>query len=956
MVLNETWFNKEVKDNEVFPNVSYKVFRLDRSEKSHPFDASNPTKYRKNGGGVLIAVRSDLDVESRTIKFKNFDCKAELLSIDLKFPNGTHKCISTFYRVGNLEEENFNYFDSYIKKLAALKNIGKITLVGDLNLNGISWPNGLTKIGLENKFLNTFDDVGFKQLVKGPTHRLGNTLDLILNNSVNDVSNVHILNENVVCNSDHFAISFNINVKVKRKIAPKRKIFKKAKWDKLNEDLNKINWQGYFNISNAESNWIFFKNTLLKLCHKHIPVISVGGKIQPPWFDCDTFYLCREKERLRTKFKKSNDINDYDKFKAARKKFVRTIREKQRANFSDPDDPAVIPRKFWRHVKFSSNSTRIPEIVSYAGRTRNNFHGQAELFNEYFFDQFSEPSKYNIPIDICDDSDNDNDFHISRFGILKLLQRINSNKAAGPDGIHGKILKNCSVSLALPLSLMYNICYRTGVIPKEWKSAFVVPVHKKDDKSVVENYRPISLTCLVMKTFEVCIRDEIMSRCNNLINTQQHGFLPEKSCTTQMVPFVEDLAFSLNKGCRIDIVYFDFAKAFDSVNHDIILEKLKNNFNINGKLLRLIQSYLKDRSQCVVVGGTKSNFKSVLSGVPQGSIIGPLLFVLFINDLSLCVNPPTNIVLYADDTKIWRVIDSYDDHTALQKDIDALLTWANINKMIFHPHKCKILTISNKIYNRWLTFSDSSGILDIFQFPFFDRFPYCLGENCLDYVKSEKDLGVHINSKLNWSEHCKILASKANSMFGLIKRTGDCTNDSKQRKILYISLVLSQLNYNSVIWRPFDQKSLSKFEAIQKRAVKWMLFEGYQKYSECDYLERLHKLDLLPINSKFLFTDLLLFHRIVNCDVQINLPGHITKVLPSSNHQACTRSNTITISDDLMFKSSERCNVAAFSNSFFCRSYTQWNLLPLDIRKCKYDIFKVKLKAHLWSILLAKPD
>ena len=105
-------------------------------KKTHPFDVNNPTKYRKNGGGVLIAVRSDLDVESRTIKFKNFDCKAELLSIDLKFPNGTHKCISTFYRVGNLEEENFNCFDSYIKKLASMKNIGKITLVGDLNLNG----------------------------------------------------------------------------------------------------------------------------------------------------------------------------------------------------------------------------------------------------------------------------------------------------------------------------------------------------------------------------------------------------------------------------------------------------------------------------------------------------------------------------------------------------------------------------------------------------------------------------------------------------------------------------------------------------------------------------------------------------------------------------------------------------------------------------------------------------
>ena len=205
-------------------------------------------------------------------------------------------------------------------------------------------------------------------------------------------------------------------------------------------------------------------------------------------------------------------------------------------------------------------------------------------------------------------------------------------------------------------------------------------------------------------------------------------------------------------------------------------------YNIHSHIL----SYLKDRSQCVVISGTKSNFKSVLSGVPQGSILGPILFVLFINDMPLCVNPPTNIVLYADDTKIWRTIECFNDHVALQKDIDSLLTWATVNKMIFHPNKCKILTISNKITNRWLTFSDSRGIIDIFQFPFFDRFPYCLGEKCLDYVKSEKDLGVYISSGLNWSEHCKILANKANSMFGLIKRTCDCTNNSKQRKILYI--------------------------------------------------------------------------------------------------------------------------------------------------------------------------
>ena len=434
---------------------------------------------------------------------------------------------------------------------------------------------------------------------------------------------------------------------------------------------------------------------------------------------------------------------------------------------------------------------------------RNNASDQAELFNEFFYDQFSCPSTYDIPFEPLDEPDKE--FYISRFGVLKLLQNINSNKAAGPDGIHGKILKNCATSLALPLSLLYNKCYNIGSIPNEWKSANVVPFHKKGDKSLVENYRPISLTCLVMKTFEICIRDEIMARCSHLINGKQHGFLPEKSCTTQMIPYVEDFAFSLNKSSTIDVVYFDFAKAFDSVNHDIILSKLKTQYKISGKLLKFITAYLKDRTQCVVISGTKSSSKPVLSGVPQGSILGPLLFVLFINDLPDCVSSETKIALYADDTKIWRNIVNYDDHEALQKDISSLLAWANANKMKFHPNKCTILSLTYKRPPNMLTFSYKNHqvvSIETFKFPFY----YYLGHICLYYVKSEKDLGVYVNSKLKWSEQCKALLTKANYKLGLIKRTCAFTNNSTQRRSLYLALVRSQFEHCSVIWRPLDME------------------------------------------------------------------------------------------------------------------------------------------------------
>ena len=225
-------------------------------------------------------------------------------------------------------------------------------------------------------------------------------------------------------------------------------------------------------------------------------------------------------------------------------------------------------------------------------------------------------SEYDVDIDFS----NDEQFDISGTRIKQFLDNINTNKAAGPDGIHGFVLKHCSISLCRPLSISFKLIYNTGIIPQEWKSVNIVPILKKGDKNLISNYRPISLLCLSAKIMERVIQDELLNLTRHFLNPVQHGLLSGKSYNTNLVTLTDDIANNLFNDVGTDIIYFDFAKAFDTVNHDLLLSKLKKNFKIEGWLLKFIASYLRNRRQRVVLDNTFSEYKPVKSGVPQGSI------------------------------------------------------------------------------------------------------------------------------------------------------------------------------------------------------------------------------------------------------------------------------------------------------------------------------------------------
>ena len=929
IALNETWLKKSIHNNEILPDTQYEIFRNDRTRKTHPQDPDNPNKFRENGGGVLLAIRSDLDA---TTKRLSVSLGMEMIAVQISFPNNERIIVCTCYRVGTLGHPHLDTFTSYIRSLVSRRNPPKVYIVGDFNLPHADWSSSSSHIPIEQSFIDCFNDLSFNQFINSPTHISGNKLDILLSNSDNSIENISILDPHSICKSDHFPITFKIKKSFSRKKTPKRTVynFKKADWAAMNRELCSLNWQ-FLSSYDPDTSWNILKTCLLNLADRNIPKVRIKSEFQPPWFDSELFSACREKDRCRQKFKESESLLDELKFVTSRKNFKKLSSTKIRDNLFNNDDPALITKKFWAHVKYQSNSCRIPNCVSYDNQLRFKPQDQAELFNKYFFDQFSEPSLYDVDVSYVNDTDYDIEF--DHRIVRKLLSDINSNKAQGPDGIHGKILKNCAVGLAFPLTCIFKTSYNCGYIPQEWKMANVVPIFKKGSKSEVKNYRPISLTCLVMKVFERIIKEKLLSLTDNLLDPRQHGFLEHKSCTTNMVSFCDSLALSLNENITNHVVYFDFAKAFDSVNHDILLYKLKNFYNVDGILLKFLCNYLKDRSQRVVIGSESSSILAVNSGVPQGSILGPLLFVLFINDLPSELSEDTDVVLYADDTKIWRKILSPSDCSSLQTDIDRLINWSSRNKMKFHPSKCKVLAVSSRS-------TDSSS-----------SFSYNLDGTVLEFVDSEKDLGVDITPKLNWTSQCNRIYSKACQQLGIVRRNRHIVIDVKSRRALYLSLVRSQFENCSIVWRPTTVTLAKKLEGLQERAVKLILSEENCSYSDELYIVKCKSVDVLPLSKKFDMNDLIFFHKVLNNLVPVALPHYLSFYMGGSRLRNChLDSHSIVCSIIPRFSQQSSRSNNPLTKSFFYRTHLLWNGLPLELRqKCCPSSFKSELIKHLWS-------
>lgn len=386
-----------------------------------------------------------------------------------------------------------------------------------------------------------------------------------------------------------------------------------------------------------------------------------------------------------------------------------------------------------------------------------------------------------------------------KYGINKLKP----NSSTGPDNIPSVILKCFKDNFCEPLCHIFNMCLKTGIYPLQWKISRVSPIPKTSDKSKVEEYRPVAILSSPAKIFESVLHKHIYMQVDKYLSNAQHGFRVKRSVNTNLLTLVNFISSRLDRGQQVDVLYFDFKKAFDRVDNDVLLAKL-NAIGFAPGLLKLLANYLRDRKQFVRLGIYESSLYHTRSGVSQGSILGPLLFLIMVNDLPAVLRH-VECLLYADDLKLYTQIRSEMDCLALQEDVEAVYEWSIANKMEFNQSKCYVMSFGRM----W------RPIL----------FDYKLGNTNMPRTMVMKDLGVTFDRTLTFHDHIITVAKESFQRLGFVLRNARPFRTERVMRLLYNALVRSKLEASSCVWNPHE----STYELILEKVQKAFLRSLYKR-------------------------------------------------------------------------------------------------------------------------------
>ncbi|CAB3388739.1 Hypothetical predicted protein [Cloeon dipterum] len=883
-------------DHEVIPT-DYVVLRKDRIGGRRP------------AGGVLLAVLPHLQPRRQ----KQLETSAEAIWAAITVSNLRFLIASVYRAPNSTAEQNDELLRSFSLAAEQQHNYDACFVMGDLNLD-IDWSAEppLPRAIPAEKFIDAFDNLAFFQLIKNPTRTTATsekTIDLFLCDTPNLVSSSEV----IAGVSDHDALLAELRVDSRRPTPLPAMLpnWRRAPWPTLNDRLAE-EMQAVLQINNLNDAWTAWKTALVSCVSECVPSRKSRPKRRLlPWLDKKLKKMIKIKDELFAKWQVEKTLESRNLFETARRASQGAVRLAKDRWFwalgRGPGGAAI----FW---KFIHSKTKVPiKTTSFSvdGRIFSEPAAVASKFQESFKQNFSPPeADYPFLRRVPSQEEKLSEWRITESDVDNLLHVLDAKSATGPDGVPAVLLKRCAKTLCPSLAHIFNLSLRACDLPADWKCAAVTPIPKDGEKSDLRNYRPISVTSLVGKLLEKHVRNQLAGflDTNKALPDNQHGFRERRSCTTMLLRTLDSwtAAIDKNSGGHVHAIFLDWAKAFDKVPHQRLLSKLQHH-GIDGAALEWLKNFLVGRSQFVRFGGARSEPCVVSSGVVQGSVLGPLLFNVYVSDLPAVVK--TNLVQYADDCTIFREVTSQDDVDELQEDLALIDIWCVNNGMQLNAKKCVAMDLS-RARQPWLP-------------------QYMIGGAVLKYVSTQRLLGVHIARDLRWNHHVDVQRKKAAQTLGFAARNlRGCTQ--RVKRMAYLTLVKPKLFYGTPAWHPWTKTNTEKMARTQNKALHFIHGRNVPPPE---------KQNMLSVPAQLAYNDLLFFKKSLCGLTEYNAMARITE-------------GRVHRGDDPLHPRLQQppASTELGKNAFDYRIVAEWNAAPPAIKDCTAAQFPAVCKAYVSAI------
>ena len=878
LFITETWLDNNDLSSFVIDTTNYGIIRCDRAT---------------HGGGVAVVYNLNL---SGKIVPRSIDL-SELVGFEITvFDFYTSPQLSICFICLYLPPQSSSDITTVRNLLKILKRFIKekeVYIIGDFNFSKFSnnMNANLCKEPLK-EFISFLEEYNLHQLITTPTHLHGNILDLVITSHPHKVTNLEVLDP-FTATCDHNMLEIKTCIKNTTRPKSIRKFnFYKANYDYINSYLSTINWETILSTSNnINEMYSKFLYILHNTINKFVPLSKTNRR---PFLPKEIKKILKEKKALHHKLKTDKSLKDLynikcKQYKIALRKYKRDCETKVLKSKNK--------KTLYNHIKNKTHSRHnIPPLTDPDGQICLDPQLKANLLNNTFGKVFLKNTS-----STCPSLNNNSQISlqllnsVSRQDILESISNLKTSVSRTPDEIPALFIKNTAFNLLTPLFILFNYSLSTNQIPEIWKRAIVIPIYKKGKLNIASNYRPISLTSVVCRLLERIIHKQLNSHIlhNNIISYAQHGFMHKRSTQTQQIHFLNDLTSFYDKKEQLNIIYLDFSKAFDKVSHLKLIHTLTH-YKVHPCLINWIENYLSGRSQSTLVEDTYSSSIQVTSGVPQGSVLGPLLFSIYLQDLiNKIVTNCKNVKVYAfaDDLKLVSPCSK-----DLQNALDIVYSWVKNWELLINADKSEHLII------RCTTATT-----------------FYLGPQIIPRVSNVRDLGVIITDQLKWNSYVNKIRSKSNILSHIILRCFSPTN-IKLLTNLYKIYIRPLLEYNTCTWSPHLKSDIKDIEIVQKSFTRKLCQRANISFSS--YSDRLNILNLESLESRRTKNDLFLLYKIIHGHVDIKFNSFFQF---SSLGGYSLRRHNMHITRTTSPKS--HCRHNFFSN----RVVPVWNALPEDV-------------------------